>query len=70
LPNSNVNDHKKSILKFGNQVVDYMNSGDWNKHWNEFIDYSLVLDKNLGTNIIDVYPEFALHFPKNINDIK
>jgi radical SAM protein with 4Fe4S-binding SPASM domain len=68
--NNDLDQHKKSILKFGNQVVDYMNSGDWNQHWHEFVDYSLVLDKNLGTDIITVYPEFEQYFPsRNITSI-
>jgi len=47
-----------------------MNSGDWNQHWHEFVDYSLVLDKNLGTDIITVYPEFEQYFPSsNITSI-
>lgn len=63
--NTDLEQHKKNILKFGNQVIDYMNSEDWNQHWSEFVDYSLVLDKNLGTNIITVYPEFEQYFPHN-----
>jgi radical SAM protein with 4Fe4S-binding SPASM domain len=56
--------HKKSILKFGNQVVDYMNSADWHKHWSEFVDYTNTLDDHLKTNILDVYPEFTNYFTK------
>lgn len=56
--------HKKSILKFGNQVVDYMNSADWHKHWPEFVDYTNTLDDHLKTDILDVYPEFANYFTK------
>jgi len=51
--------HKKSILKFGNQVIDYMNSADWFKHWPEFVDYAQTLDNHLKTNLLDVYPEFS-----------
>ena len=56
--------HKKSILKFGNQVVDYMNSADWHKHWSEFVDYTNTLDDHLKTDILDVYPEFTNYFTK------
>lgn len=56
--------HKKSILKFGNQVVDYMNSADWHKHWSEFVDYTNTLDDHLKTDILDVYPEFNNYFTK------
>jgi radical SAM protein with 4Fe4S-binding SPASM domain len=50
--------HKKSIIKFGNQVISYMNSEDLNKYWKEFLDYSNALDNYLKTNLIEVYPEF------------
>ena len=56
--------HKRSILKFGNQVVDYMNSADWYKHWPEFVDYTNTLDLHLKTDILDVYPEFDNYFTK------
>lgn len=56
--------HKKSVLKFGNQVVDYMNSADWYKHWPEFVDYTNTLDAHLKTDILDVYPEFTNYFAK------
>jgi radical SAM protein with 4Fe4S-binding SPASM domain len=56
--------HKRSILKFGNQVVDYMNSADWHKHWPEFVDYTNTLDLHLKTDILDVYPEFDNYFTK------
>ena len=56
--------HKKSILKFGNQVVDYMNSADWHTHWSEFVDYTNTLDDHLKTDILDVYPEFTNYFTK------
>jgi hypothetical protein len=56
--------HKKSVLKFGNQVVDYMNSADWHNHWPEFVDYTNTLDAHLKTDILDVYPEFNNYFTK------
>lgn len=62
--NTDLELHKKSILKFGNQVVDYMNSADWYKHWPEFVDYTNTLDLHLKTDILDVYPEFDNYFTK------
>jgi len=62
--NTDLELHKKSILKFGNQVVDYMNSADWYKHWPEFVDYTNTLDLHLKTDILDVYPEFTNYFTK------
>jgi radical SAM protein with 4Fe4S-binding SPASM domain len=60
--NNDLVQHKRSILKFGDQVVDYMNSSDWHKHWPEFVDYTNTLDSHLKTNILDVYPEFEEYF--------
>lgn len=60
--NNDLEQHKQSVLKFGNQVVDYMNSSDWHKHWPEFVDYTNTLDEHLKTNILDVYPEFTEYF--------
>jgi organic radical activating enzyme len=60
--NNDLVQHKRSILKFGDQVVDYMNSSDWHKHWPEFVDYTNTLDSHLKTNILDVYPEFTEYF--------
>jgi len=62
--NTDLELHKRSILKFGNQVVDYMNSADWYKHWSEFVDYTTTLDLHLKTDILDVYPEFDNYFTK------
>jgi radical SAM protein with 4Fe4S-binding SPASM domain len=62
--NTDLELHKRSILKFGNQVVDYMNSADWHKHWPEFVDYTNTLDLHLKTDILDVYPEFDNYFTK------
>ena len=62
--NTDLELHKKSILKFGNQVVDYMNSADWHTHWSEFVDYTNTLDDHLKTDILDVYPEFTNYFTK------
>jgi len=62
--NTDLELHKRSILKFGNQVVDYMNSADWHKYWPEFVDYTNTLDLHLKTDILDVYPEFDNYFTK------
>jgi radical SAM protein with 4Fe4S-binding SPASM domain len=56
--NTDLDLHKKSILKFGNQVIDYMNSADWHVHWHEFVDYSNTLDVHLKTDLLEVYPEY------------
>jgi hypothetical protein len=45
-------------LKFGNMIVDYMNSENWHEHWHEFVDYSAVLDDHFKTDLYSVYPEF------------
>jgi hypothetical protein len=60
--NTDLELHKKSVLKFGNQVVDYMNSADWHTYWPEFVDYTNTLDLHLKTDILDVYPEFTNYF--------
>ena len=60
--NNDIELHKRSILKFGNQVIDYMNSGNWNQHWNEFVDYTRVLDDHLQTDLLVVYPEYSKYF--------
>lgn len=60
--NNDIEQHKRSLLKFGNQVIDYMNSGDWNQHWSEFTDYARVLDNHLNTDILEVYPEYVKYF--------
>ena len=62
--NTDLELHKRSILKFGNQVVDYMNSADWYNYWPEFVDYTNTLDLHLKTDILDVYPEFDNYFTK------
>ena len=62
--NNDLVQHKNSILKFGNQVVDYMNSADWHMYWHEFVDYTDTLDNYLKTNILDTYPEFEEYFKK------
>jgi hypothetical protein len=58
LPTTDVESHKKNILKFGNMIVDYMNSENWHEHWHEFVDYSAVLDDHFKTDLYSVYPEF------------
>jgi len=58
LPTTDIESHKKNILKFGHMVVDYMNSENWHEHWHEFVDYSTVLDEYFKTDLYSVYPEF------------
>lgn len=60
LPNTDIESHRKNILKFGQMVIDYMNSEDWHEHWTEFIDYSSELDAYFKTNLLEVYPEYKL----------
>ena len=60
LPNTDIESHRKNILKFGQMVIDYMNSEDWHDHWTEFIDYSSELDAYFKTNLLEVYPEYKL----------
>jgi hypothetical protein len=50
--------------RFGNSVIDYMNSEDWNEHWHEFVNYSNSLDRYHKTNILDWYPEFEPYWSK------
>lgn len=54
--------HKKAILQYGNNVINYMNSGDWNNHWDEFKTYIKAQDDYHGTDILEVYPEFRPYF--------
>jgi MoaA/NifB/PqqE/SkfB family radical SAM enzyme len=58
LPNTDIESHRKGILKFGQMVINYMNAENWHSYWHEFLDYSSVLDEHFDTNLIDVYPEF------------
>ena len=60
LPNTDIESHRKNILKFGQMVIDYMNSEDWHEYWTEFIDYSSELDAYFKTNLLEVYPEYKL----------
>jgi radical SAM protein with 4Fe4S-binding SPASM domain len=60
LPTTDIESHRRNILKFGQMVVDYMNSEDWHDYWSEFVDYSAVLDEHFDTNLIEVYPEYKL----------
>jgi len=49
----------KRATRFGNSVVDYMNSENWyDEHWQEFKNYTSALDKFHGTDILEWYPEF------------
>jgi MoaA/NifB/PqqE/SkfB family radical SAM enzyme len=49
----------KCAKKYGNNVIDYMNSSDdYNNNWNKFIEYATVLDNYHGTDILETYPEF------------
>lgn len=54
--------HKERILKFGNNVINYTNSDNWNDKWSQFVDYSLTLDNHFKTNILDIYPEYKQYF--------
>lgn len=60
--NNDIGTHRTQLLKFGNQVIEYMNSQDWHYHWPEFIDYSKILDQHLDTDILEVYPEYSKYF--------
>jgi len=60
LPNTDIESHCKNILKFGQLIINYMNSEDWSQYWHEFIDYSNLLDEHFNTKLIDVYPEFNM----------
>lgn len=60
LPTTDFQSHRLNILKFGQMVIDYMNSEDWHDHWDEFIDYSSALDEHFKTNLIEVYPEYKM----------
>jgi hypothetical protein len=49
----------KRATRFGNSVIDYMNSENWyDEHWHEFKNYATALDKFHNTDILDWYPEF------------
>ena len=60
LPTTDIESHRRNILKFGKMVIDYMNSEDWHEHWSEFVDYSAELDEHFKTNLLEVYPEYKL----------
>lgn len=49
----------KRATRFGNSVVDYMNSENWyDDHWHEFKTYIGALDRYHGTDVLEWYPEF------------
>ena len=48
----------KSILSYGQNVIDYMNSENKFDEWNKFKAYITAQDKLHNTNVLDVYPEF------------
>ena len=58
-PKINLERQMRQARRFGNSVIDYMNSEDWNEHWQDFVNYTRALDKYHQTNILDWYPEFA-----------
>ena len=51
------NKNHKRIKLFGQKCIDYMNS-QHSDNWETFLKYSLVLDRNQGTSLLDWYPEF------------
>lgn len=53
-----VNKQLNRIKKFGNNVLNYMNSENLEHDWNLFLDYTKVLDAHHSTNYLDYYPEF------------
>jgi len=57
-PNINLERQLRQSRRFGNSVIDYMNSEDWHEHWQEFVNYSRALDRYHQTNILDWYPEY------------
>jgi MoaA/NifB/PqqE/SkfB family radical SAM enzyme len=60
--NSDLALHKERILKFGDNVIKYMNSDDWHAEWHQFVDYSKALDSYFNTDILEIYPEFKKYF--------
>jgi hypothetical protein len=56
-----VNKQLNRIKKFGNNVLNYMNSENLEHDWNLFLDYTKVLDAHHSTNYLDYYPEFKIY---------
>jgi len=55
----NINKQIKRTQRFGNSVIDYMNSEDWyESNWDDFKSYTTALDRHHNTDILDWYPEF------------
>lgn len=47
-----------NVHKFGQNVIDYMNSEDLSSEWDTFINYAKSLDRYHGTDLFEVYPEY------------
>jgi MoaA/NifB/PqqE/SkfB family radical SAM enzyme len=58
-----INKTDKSLIFWGNHVINYMNSENlFETKWNIFKTYINEMDKNFKTNIIDVNPEFKMYW--------
>jgi hypothetical protein len=57
-----VSQQKRRIIRFGDYAVDYMNSEDYSTELSETVEYINFMDKQNGTNFIEVYPELASIF--------
>lgn len=56
--NKNKEGQISRIKKYGNQVINYMNSEDTSENIQEMWDYIALLDKHNNTDFFDIYKEF------------
>ena len=56
----NIKTNNPNIHRYGQNVIDYMNSEDWSDEFHTFLDYSKSLDRYHKTDLFEVYPEFKL----------
>lgn len=52
----------KCAKRYGNYVIDYMNSCDHHDNWPAFKKYIEIMDTYHNTDILDVYPEFKQYW--------
>ena len=57
-----VSQQKRRIIRFGDYAIDYMNAEDYSAELLETAEYIKFMDKQNGTNFIEVYPELASIF--------
>ena len=57
-PRINITAQVLRAQRYGNYVINYMNSEDLHHEWAKFKGYIGAQDRYHGTNVLDVYPEY------------